>query len=427
MWWQTFKHLPLHLGGAGMLVFTTAAAAAFFLTHPSKVSNGTTRMHGRALPLVPIGATDRAAPLREAVAALTVQRQETDQRLSVLKNETVRLREEIAHRQAVMLKQQEVAGKVLPEEQALLARLQDPPQWQTLGLEDRMVSQLKSAWESPATEKLQEENAALSLLGAQSQALHKEATQKQSEARASTGKQRSFLVALKKDVQKAREELVASLDLSLFKEEEVMALKKAIQDLMQGSLRVALGKNFINSAGMEMVWVPFKDSGFWIARSEVKMSSFSKVSPAEGGSCSSDDEGYVYRVLWKEADDFCRRLTQREKAGSVPEAGQLSPEGWAYGLPSTGHLTYARKTSSVENLGLLNLQSGGAEWVTNPSTTGGFRTLWQKNSGEGSLLAVPDNRDHVVVSDAGANKGIRRDYYDGKVGFRVILVPEGAQ
>lgn len=103
------------------------------------------------------------------------------------------------------------------------------------------------------------------------------------------------------------------------------------------------GEPITNSLGMRLVAIPAGESGagFLVGRTEVTQEEWAAVmdgatpshfapTGAGGGKVGADDTARlpVESVTWEEADDFCRRLTDRER-----EAGAL-PEGRVYRLPT---------------------------------------------------------------------------------------------
>jgi sulfatase modifying factor 1 len=80
--------------------------------------------------------------------------------------------------------------------------------------------------------------------------------------------------------------------------------------------------------------------GFWLGKYEVTQAQWEKVM----GSNPSDSKGAtlpVEMVSWDDAMEFCKKLTQMEKA-----AGHL-PEGYAYTLPTEAQWEYACRAGTT--------------------------------------------------------------------------------
>jgi formylglycine-generating enzyme required for sulfatase activity len=97
---------------------------------------------------------------------------------------------------------------------------------------------------------------------------------------------------------------------------------------------------------------------FWLARTEVTQGQWQAVmgdNPSQPASKWDDtfkgDNLPVNSVSWNAAMEFCRKLTERERA-----AGRL-PEGYAYTLPTEAQWEYAARagtTTDYGGTGLLN-------------------------------------------------------------------------
>ncbi|MGK0185958.1 MAG: formylglycine-generating enzyme required for sulfatase activity/WD40 repeat protein [Verrucomicrobiales bacterium] len=88
--------------------------------------------------------------------------------------------------------------------------------------------------------------------------------------------------------------------------------------------------------------------GFWLSQYEVTQEQWVDVMGNNPSSYkSSGDKAPVESITWFEAIDFCRRLTDRERArGSIPK-------GWKYALPTEAQLEYACRagTSTAYSFG----------------------------------------------------------------------------
>gem|GEM_PF-1512599 len=76
-------------------------------------------------------------------------------------------------------------------------------------------------------------------------------------------------------------------------------------------------------------------AGFWIGRHEVTQAAYEAVMGANPSRYAGDGQLPAERVTWFEAVEYCRRLTERERA-----AGRL-PETHAYRLPTEAEWEYA--------------------------------------------------------------------------------------
>jgi formylglycine-generating enzyme required for sulfatase activity len=176
-------------------------------------------------------------------------------------------------------------------------------------------------------------------------------------------------------------------------------------------------QNITNSLGMVLVWIP---AGYRVAQYEVTQAEYEKVM-GDNPSSFQGARRPVERVSWNQAREFCRKLTESERAGNT------LPDGYAYALPSqtqwalfvgdaqlddaiTSHLGDRRQTEAVGALGpnqygLYDVRGNVWEWCSEPVARGGS---WRSHE---DFLAV-DFR-YVSTPDA---------VYDD-IGFRVILQP----
>jgi sulfatase modifying factor 1 len=161
---------------------------------------------------------------------------------------------------------------------------------------------------------------------------------------------------------------------------------------------VVPGTKFTNGEGAEMIWCPpgtfqmgspeteegrFDGEtphqvtltyGFWMARTEVTQALFLEVTGEKRGSAvGSGPQHPADSLTWDEAVDFCRRLTDRERArGTIPP-------GYEYRLPTSVQWEYAARAgkstafsfgddaSQLHRYGNFNDKSGG--WNNNQDET----------------------------------------------------------
>jgi formylglycine-generating enzyme required for sulfatase activity len=82
-------------------------------------------------------------------------------------------------------------------------------------------------------------------------------------------------------------------------------------------------------------------AGFWIGQHEVTQAEYAAVAGQNPSQYLGDPSRPVEKVNWREAVDFCRRLTERERA-----AGHL-PERYAYRLPTEAEWEYACRAGTT--------------------------------------------------------------------------------
>lgn len=83
------------------------------------------------------------------------------------------------------------------------------------------------------------------------------------------------------------------------------------------------------------------ERGFWIGRCEVTQAAFEAVMGLNPSRYTGDGSLPVERVTWLEADEYCLRLTERERA-----AGRL-PGDFAYRLPTEAEWEYACRAGTT--------------------------------------------------------------------------------
>lgn len=368
---------------------------------------------------------------------------ETQTRARASRAEVARLKGELAEREKQTSQlteaKQAAADKLRQAEQRQMAAIQDPelqkkqqdvskfrqaaPDWPALGVKN--LDPLRKAWsESGNTPQV---TGALAVMNQELERLNSLALGHQ-KAAADLVKQRlAVLVAFNKKAGEIEASLVTSLDVRGLKADRDKLLP-AIAAIMTQLLRAKPGQNFLNSVGIDLVWVAvegYAGGGFWIGKQETTKSAFEQVLPQEIANCSTDANGLIYRVLWSEADKFCDELSTKEAGATTADLGQLAPRGWRYQLPASGIWKYA--SQNAELLGLQNFDGGVSEFLSD-TTASGFHTVFGTSPGAESSryrnpLGIPNNREMVTVGSAtdGAKAG-RITHHEGRVGFRVILV-----
>ena len=146
-----------------------------------------------------------------------------------------------------------------------------------------------------------------------------------------------------------------------------------------------------NSIGMQILWCPqgsfvigspdgeryrIKDEaqtavefsrGFWLGKTEVTQGEWKAVmgGGSNPSSFKTSDRHPVENVTWEDAMEFCRKLTQRERAAGV------LPEGWAYTLPTEAQWEYACRAGTKDPyaapVGLMAWHKGNSFQTTHPA------------------------------------------------------------
>ena len=196
---------------------------------------------------------------------------------------------------------------------------------------------------------------------------------------------------------------------------------------------------FEGVAGIEMVWVG--PLACWVGKYEVTQSSYERVT----GKNPSTFQGArlpVQNVSWRDALDFCGRLTEMERQG-----GRL-PAGFIYTLPSDSDWSvfvgdasqrnavlsvsssYSRPQSvgslSPNQYGLYDVRGNVWEWLMdrydpamNPASTrsqlGGISSVGRVVRG------ASYSSSSQTMTAVGTRASDREDERDKTVGFRVIL------
>lgn len=355
--------------------------------------------------------------LRADVAQLTEQKQES-----------------LAELEEARSAMTEQATQASPEVQRLRAALKANQvtftKWTQLGLTKSEQSELTAAWRAqappPTAPKLQQ------LIASKTQSSKESAQRAAMAATSLAEKQSSDRTALIRSINEAHQEAQSRLTVPDPTERD--RLMAAINDLLIKSQRASPGQNFTNSTGIELVWLPITDypgGGLWMGREEVSMSAMKTVLPNQAGNCSADEQGHVYRIVRREAVDFCSALTSIELNGQQKSAstgggrrGQVAPKGWTYDLPKAGESQLAASVAS--QFGLTNFNGGVYELVSELS--GGRPVVVHGSSGSSKLRAqaLPsDSRSFTQTGSSGAVQNAEIITFTGRVGFRIVLRKDG--
>jgi formylglycine-generating enzyme required for sulfatase activity len=192
------------------------------------------------------------------------------------------------------------------------------------------------------------------------------------------------------------------------------------------NVELPLGKDFIASCGMAMVWIP--DGGFWAAKYLFPQGEFEKVA----GYNPSYFRGAnlpVESISWESAAAFVAKLNDYEtKAGKVPA-------GFHYSLPSESQWEQFNADANMAQAALStnsSLTSTQPVGYSAPNKYGLYDTIG--NVWELCLDSYDDKGDHSVrggtwlsqpenFPNAAARQGVPPKYADKFIGFRVVLVP----
>jgi formylglycine-generating enzyme required for sulfatase activity len=98
--------------------------------------------------------------------------------------------------------------------------------------------------------------------------------------------------------------------------------------------------------------------GYWLGRTEVTQGQFSAVMHSGPSHYRGDNNLPVECVSWDDASNFCRKLTERERA-----AGRL-PDGYTYCLPTEAQWEYACRAGGKD-------ESGGGKGLGDMAWYGG--------------------------------------------------------
>jgi formylglycine-generating enzyme required for sulfatase activity len=205
---------------------------------------------------------------------------------------------------------------------------------------------------------------------------------------------------------------------------------------------------FDDDDGQPATWVTLTRP-FWLGRTEVTQAQWKAVM-GDNPSHFKGDDLLVETVSWGDAMEFCRKLTERERAA------ERLPAGYAYTLPTeaqweyacragttrdyagdvdamawydknSGLTTHPVETKQANGWGLSDMMGNVLEWcldwsdfnypggeVTNPHgpASGDYRAIRSGNWGDNVFGARSANRKRSPPGESGNN-----------IGFRVALAP----
>ncbi len=185
-------------------------------------------------------------------------------------------------------------------------------------------------------------------------------------------------------------------------------------------------KDFVAACGMPMVWIP--EGKFWAAKYPMVQSEFEVVA-RYNPSFFRNPKRPVESISWNNANDFCDKLTDFERA-----AGRL-PSGYKYSLPTETQWSTLNDDANID-LGATSrispLSSTQDVGYSAPNKYGLYDTLG--NVWEWCLDTVDDQGDHSLRGGSWLSSTDNFPSADTRVvavpknadrftGFRVVLVP----
>ncbi|MDB6122842.1 MAG: serine/threonine-protein kinase pkn1 [Pedosphaera sp.] len=196
------------------------------------------------------------------------------------------------------------------------------------------------------------------------------------------------------------------------------------------------GKTFASTTGMQLVWVdklPGTKEGGYVGKYEVTQAEYEKVMGANPSQFAGDPRRPVENVSWTVATEFCRKLTELDKAkfsnltgGSAMHYVLPTEVQWGFFAEGVrvdsavvkktnpGDMTAPVGSTKVANkYGLYDVLGNVWEWCDSPDAEKPMRG-WAFNSTGG--FSKPFDLEKSYKNDPVAMK--RSD-----IGFRVILIP----
>ncbi len=186
------------------------------------------------------------------------------------------------------------------------------------------------------------------------------------------------------------------------------------------------GKDFIAACGMPMCWIP--DGNFWAAKYPMVQSEFEVVAKYNPSFFRNPNRP-VESISWDNANAFCDKLTEFERA-----AGKL-PAGFKYALPTESQWSTLNDDAAIDLAATSRvnaLSSTQDVGYSAPNKYGLYDTLG--NVWEWCLDTVDDQGDHSLRGGSWLSSTDNFPTADTRIiavpknadrftGFRVVLVP----
>ncbi|WP_395740967.1 hypothetical protein [Prosthecobacter sp.] len=310
-----------------------------------------------------------------------------------------------------------------PEKQAVLKLQKQQPDWRVLRLSDAEAQFVMDVWISKDTHG---EQAKEILLASAKAWKDKHTTERQ--------KRLNALEEINKLFEQGSAEVFATLSLKGITPEETDPVLTAVSKiiLLLGPSRAVIGKNFTNSVGIEMVWIPDGKTGFWIGRSEVSTAAYKAM---RGG--GPGDDRPAEKISFNDAIELVGILNNREAESKniVPPGRTLRPLNAIYTIPTVKQWRVGRVQE--KSFGMEGFSNGLSEWSQDRQSSGlstetAFLRIpdssWPIALNGDSAIALPPHvsGNYVTVGPGtiATGKGGTVTHWRGRLGLRVILVPK---
>lgn len=188
-------------------------------------------------------------------------------------------------------------------------------------------------------------------------------------------------------------------------------------------------RDFTNNSGIAMAWIP---EGYWVGQYEITQTQYELVmGRGTNPSAFREPNHPVETVTWQQAMDFCKRLTEIERA-----AGKL-PDGYKYSLPTEAQWNYfvadsdtksavlaydpsvspastaAVGSSDPNRFGLYDVIGNVWEWCLDNFDADGHAHVMRG----GGWLSTHETFPNIATRNGGLNA-----FSDKLTGFRIVLV-----
>ncbi len=408
---------------AGLLLMC-ALISGLWLTSASAFGSHVATPPARRLPVRKTAGGDAGQASQAQRQSLQTERQEKTTQLS--EQEKMLTQTEAKLSQALLVMQSKTGTKS-PEEVAVEKLRDEPITWESLAPQKPDADELRRIFNTEGADITKATN-----LLAASRKTWQDQVQ---EAKTSGTKSKEQRIKSLKSMQQLFETKSSQAMIVLNMDDLVIAdpLLDEVTKLlstMTGGNRAIAGQNFINSVGMDMVWV--EEGGFWIGKTEVTSAAYSAINGGGGGDDSPKEGVSLISAL-----GYCDSLTNREaKEPSAADTNRLHmPVKAQYTLPGVKQWQLA--SGQAENLGLSGFSDGLSEWTKDQRSSGltnsntvAFATpdpKWFIICRGDTVESLPPQTSGSIVRSGTATKasgtGGNVTMWTGRLGFRVILVP----